>query len=81
MSRVRRTGQRVQVYAVVRLDRFLGVDASLESRVTVKEVLPTLEDAEREVRRLNDAADDDGILYTIQATRYFPEGRKVAPAG
>lgn len=61
-----------QVYAVVRLDR----DSEIaELAVTVKEVLPTLEQAEREVERLNGLRDDEVATYFLQATRYFPEGR------
>ena len=65
----------VRAYAVVRLDTFLGPDASIQDVVTVKEVLPTLDAAEREVRRLNELAKDGGVTYCSQPTRWFREGR------
>ena len=72
--------ERVEVYAIVRLDSFLTGDVPLEDRVTVKEVLPSLEEAEREVARLNALIEDGGVVYVWQYTRYFPTGRG-APAG
>lgn len=69
---------RVQVYAVVRLDLFLSM-ADLEGQVTVKEVLPTIEQAEAEVQRLNALrGEPDKIRYFWQATRYYPAGRQGA---
>lgn len=65
--------ERIQVFAIVRLDGHLGVG---EDAVTVKEVLPTLEDAEAEVTRLNELNKDKGAKYFWRATRFFPEGRK-----
>jgi hypothetical protein len=60
----------VQVYAVVRIDEYSsGTDA-----ITVKEILPTMEQAEREVERLNRLNSDKGSHYFWQATRYFPQG-------
>jgi hypothetical protein len=54
---------RVQVYAVVRLDLLLSM-ADLEEQVTVKQVLPTIEQAEAEVQRLNASRGEaDGIRY------------------
>ncbi len=63
---------RSQVYAVVRLDRDSEVS---ELAVTVKEILPTQEEAEREVERLNHLQTDEMASYFWQATRYFPDGR------
>jgi hypothetical protein len=65
------------VYAVVRLDRFLGPGAPPEETLTVKEILPTLEEAKKEVVRLNGLSKDDGVVYFVQATRWFPTGRKI----
>jgi len=62
---------RVHLYAVIRFDA--GMD-SVENGVTVKEVLPTLDEAKDEVARLNAAA-PAGTLYFWQTTRYYPEGR------
>jgi hypothetical protein len=66
-------GAKVQVYAVVRIDEYLsGADA-----ITVKEILPTIEQADREVERLNRLNSDKGSYYFWQATRYFPRGSGV----
>jgi hypothetical protein len=43
--------------------------------VTVKELLPTLEDAEQEVERLNTLNADKGCVYFAQMTRFFADGR------
>lgn len=64
-------------YAVVRLDHYLGPETLLQDRVTVKEVLPSLEEAEREVARLNALAGDRDRIYFWQYTRYFPAGKGV----
>lgn len=69
--------QRVGVYAVVRLDNYLGPETPLQGRVTVKEILSTLEEAEREVARLNVLASNRDVTYFWQYTRYFPAGRNV----
>ena len=65
----------VAVYAVVRLDRFLDPGAPVEEMLTIKEVLPSLSEAEEEVRRLAGLAQDDGVLYFVCFTRWFPKGR------
>ncbi|HEX2270330.1 MAG TPA: hypothetical protein VHH35_12370 [Pyrinomonadaceae bacterium] len=65
--------KKVQVYAVVRLDS----SQVREEAITVKEVLPAMEQAIREVERLNKLNADKGALYFWQTTRYFPEGREV----
>lgn len=73
--------KRLQVFAVVRVDRrwLLESEDALEVQqfVAVKEILPTLEDAEAEVARLNDPESDDHVYFAC-ATRYFPDGRNVA---
>lgn len=68
------------VYAVVRIDRPAG---SLEQIfddpnvfVTVREVVPTPDEAIREVARLNDLNAEKDCVYFAQATRYFPHGRQ-----
>lgn len=68
--------ERVQVFAVLRFDLYLREHAPEEERVTVKEVLATQEEAEREVERLNALAKGEGVKYVWQATRYFPAGRQ-----
>jgi hypothetical protein len=65
---------RVAVYAVLREDIFLGAtDGQL--RVTVKEIVPTLDEAKAEVARLNalQGAGDE-IRYWWQTTRWLPNG-------
>jgi hypothetical protein len=56
-----------QVFAVVRLDG----DGATESQVTVKEIVPTEEEAVAEVDRLNALRTDDLGRYFWQATRYM----------
>lgn len=72
--------ERVAVYAIVRLDDYLGPETSLQGRVTVKEILPSLEEAEREVARLNALAEGREVSYFWQYTRFFPEGRGIRAA-
>jgi hypothetical protein len=64
--------RKIQVYAIVRLDLFID---NQEHAVTVKEVVPTLDEAEAEVKRLNLLNSDKDCRYFWQATRYFPDGR------
>ena len=60
----------VQVYAVIRIDEY----SSGRDAITVKEILPTMEEAGKEVERLNRANLDKGGYYFWQTTRYFLEG-------
>jgi hypothetical protein len=46
--------------------------------ITVKEVLPTWDEAEREVERLNLLNANKGCIYFVSHVRYFPEGRPVS---
>jgi hypothetical protein len=71
----KRTLERLAVYAVVRYDHFLADDTSPETKVTVKEVLPSREEAEREVARLNLLNKGRGSNYFWQYTRFLPKGR------
>jgi len=56
--------------------RFPGA-ADPEGCLTVREVLPTEVEAEREVERLNQLANARGsdVRYWFSLTRFFPEGR------
>lgn len=65
-------GMKLQVFAVVRLDRDISV---LEDAITVKEILVSEKEAEAEVARLNNINGDKNVHYFWQSTRYFPEGR------
>jgi hypothetical protein len=71
-------GSMLLVYAVVRLDLFLEETAPTSEVVTVKEVLPII--AEAEVTRLNANVDPNRVLYLVQPTRYYPNGRPVSRA-
>jgi hypothetical protein len=62
---------RAQVFAVVRFDLFLIGHAAPESCATVKGLVSTAEEAQREVERLNALVDDDGVLYAWQPTRWL----------
>lgn len=66
------TKPKVAVYAVVRLDKYFG---DVEEQVAVQAVLPTIDEAEAEVRRLNAMRDPSRVVYFVRATRYYPEGR------
>lgn len=59
---------RIHIYAVIRLDPDV---TDLEFAVTIKEVFPTLAEAESEVGRLNQLARDRGLIstYIWQTTR------------
>lgn len=64
----------IQVFAVIRVDG--GSFADVADSITVKEILPTLEQAVAEVERLNKLNADKGCRYLWQTTRYLPQGRK-----
>lgn len=63
--------EKIEVYAVVRIDG----EYALENAFTVKEILPTMEEALLEVQRLNQLNKDKNAQYFAQATRYFPSGK------
>lgn len=67
--------QKRAVYAIVRFDLFLSPSVPASAVATVKEVLPTLAEAEAEAVQLNASVDPGRIVYIVQPTRYFPEGR------
>ena len=61
------------VFAVI---RYTHDALALDFRVTVTEVLPTREEAEREVARLNALVKQDAsVEYFVQPTRFYPAGR------
>ena len=62
--------QKRQVFAVIRVDEFQGLDAPIESKVTVTQIVSTEEIAEREVERLARVNADKGCRYYWQATRF-----------
>jgi hypothetical protein len=69
--------ENVAVHAVVRFDRYLmDVADRLSHVVTVVAVLPTRDEAESEVARLDAIReDDDRSLYFWTPTRFYPDGR------
>ena len=69
--------ERTQVFAIIRVDQ-VGKPLTKESlslHVNVKAILPTEEEAESEVERLNDLNGDEETMYFWAATRYYPNGR------
>lgn len=69
---------RIQAYAIIRVDGFLGPAVECHDRVTVKEVVWEQEFAEAEVARLNALNERKGQLYFWQTTRVAPFGNDVA---
>ena len=68
--------EKVLLHAVVRFDRYLlDVAAGLTDFVTVVAVLPTRDEADREVARLTNLQSDDGCIYFWTPARYYPNGR------
>lgn len=72
-----------EAYAVVRLDLYHEpltrdvIRAEPDTFVTVREVVPTLEEAKQEAARLNELNAKKGIFYFWQGTRFYPSGRGV----
>lgn len=75
------TDHKAQVFAVIRIDDFDTVvdKANIHLRITVKEILPTQQDAVAEVERLNGLNEGSEAHYFWQATRYYPNGRSRTP--
>jgi hypothetical protein len=59
----------MHVFAILRIDDFLGPEAPTEHRVTVTKVMRDVDAARREVERLNDLQGGDGVHYHMQVTR------------
>ena len=66
--------KKVHVYAVLRVDEYIAGDQG----ITVKEILPTMEEAIQEVERLNQLNRGKECHYFWCIGRYFPEGRNKA---
>lgn len=65
------------LYVVYRIDHFLleeGAVEDLADAVTIKEILPSEEEAIREVERLN-ALRNARSEYFFASAKYYPEGR------
>jgi hypothetical protein len=62
---------KMHVFAVIRFDSFLADLKPAANAITVKEVVTTQEDAEREVQRLNSLNRGKGCQYVWQKTRFL----------
>jgi hypothetical protein len=71
-SRAAMANRKQQVYAIVRIDRFDSGGAP-EDAVTVKEIVLSLDAAEKEVTRLNALNGPKGAKYFWQATRIIAD--------
>jgi hypothetical protein len=58
---------RVQVYVIVRLDLFFDDE---QERISVQAVLPAIDEARREVERLNTSVDPAQSVYFMRASRF-----------
>jgi hypothetical protein len=63
---------KVEVFAVVRWE---GYGPTPELSFHVKEVVPTQQEAEAEVARLNASVDEADVRYFWNTTRFYPDGR------
>lgn len=59
-----------QVFAVIRIDEFQGLNTALKDKVYVKEIVSTQEVAELEVERLTRINAGKGCRYFWQTTRF-----------
>lgn len=68
------------IWVVVRIDHYgapLDVER-VEERISLREAVPTLEEAEAEARRLNELGKKkSGVHYFAAPVAWFPEGRNV----
>ena len=64
---------KINVYAVIRVDEFDGVSG--DEGITIKEIVPTLEEAVQEVERLNKLQEGKRCHYFWRLGRYYPQGR------
>ena len=61
----------IPLYAVFRIDEVAGASVeNMAERITVKEVVLTMEEADAEVERLNDLNRKKGCRYFWQSTKY-----------
>ena len=65
------------VYAVVRMDHFAHGGVDISHRITIKEILPTAEEADAEVERLQALKPRDEVEYFVAGGNWFPDGRRV----
>jgi hypothetical protein len=65
-----------QVFAIIRFDEFLDANGAIEDKITVKEIVDTIEIAKDEVVRLNKLNSDKKCKYFWQTTRYLDLNEK-----
>jgi hypothetical protein len=70
-----------QVFVILRADLFHSADASIETTITAKEIVRSLDLAEREVARLNALHADRRVRYWVSPSRLFPPGRSASSYG
>jgi hypothetical protein len=61
-----------QAFAIVRIDDAWTDDAPMKSRIAIKQIVWTLEEAEEQVVRLNALNAEKGCEYFWQTTRVAP---------
>ena len=64
---------KISLYVVIRVDEFDS--ASGDELISIKEILPTIEEAIAEVERLNRLQAGKRCHYFWRLGRYFPQGR------
>jgi hypothetical protein len=64
--------EKVQVFAIVRIDKFFS---STEDQIAVQSVYPNIALARAEVERLNSLVDQTRQSYRVYTTRFYPNGR------
>ena len=70
---------KIQVYAIVRVDEFYDQSIPIENRITVKEVVRSLEEAKTEVARLNTLNESRRAKYFWQTTRLIEDDNSQNP--
>jgi hypothetical protein len=69
-----RRDQLRRVFAVVRFDRFTGLEVPIEHKFTVVRVLENAAAANQEADRLNEINKDKDSRYYVQVTRWEGSG-------
>ena len=67
--------KKIHVYVVLRVDEYISGDEG----ITIKEILPTIEEAIQEVERLDQLHRGKNCHYFWRIGRYFPKGRIKTP--
>jgi hypothetical protein len=64
---------KTHLYAIVRVDESYDQSTPIENKITVKEVVRSLEEAKAEVARLNKLNESKGAKYFWQTTRLIED--------